>query len=651
MKKLWLSTVVLLFSGYISQAQYDQHQAFDPLFYTSNRNMYRSASGKPGPAYWQNRADYNVVASFDTASMSLKGKVEINYANNSGDSLSFLWLELSQNIDRKDSRVNSMDNPLSSTLKDLNGFQLGKIKVFQEGKWEDADYIVNDTRLQIRLKKTLAGKTSLKLAIDYSFQLLPSAGGDRSGYMDTKNGRIYEFSYWYPRMCVYDDLVGWNTLPFAGNGEMYMDYGNIDYTVTVPAGLLMVGSGNIVNPQQVYASNILQKLKQASSSEKTVIIHSKEELGQSVTAKKTGEVTWHFKMDNTRDVAWAISKAWIWDAANINLPSGKKALAQSVYPVESIKGDSGWTKATDYLKASVEIFSKRWLEFPYPVATNVGGPIGGMEFPALAFDHWSASGKDLWMLVSHEIGHTWYPMIIGSNERKNAWMDEGFNTFVDIYAQEEYNKGQFAPKRDGEYAPKGGNPADEIIPIIASKPNGPFILTAPDAMLSKDVHPLAYFKTAFGLVLLREVILGKDRFDYAFRQYTHDWAFKHPSPNDFFRSMDNGVGEDLSWFWKGWFVHNWQLDQVISKVDYVDNDPKKGIHVTIENLQQLPMPVPVEVEEISGKKHVFQLPVEIWQRGSKWTFSVPTKDKIKSVTLDPAHLLPDINRDNNSWKG
>ncbi|PZP48294.1 MAG: peptidase M1 [Pseudopedobacter saltans] len=650
MKRLLFNAVLLMFAS-ATHAQYDQHKAFDPLFYTSNGNMYRSASGQPGPNYWQNRADYKVVASFDTSSLILKGNVEIDYTNNSGDSLPFLWLELSQNIDKKNSRLQIMDHPSNQNTKDDNGFRLGSVQVFQNGKWATADYIVNDTRLQIRLKNTLAGKSALKLKIDYSFDLLQSAGGDRSGYMDTENGRIYEFSYWYPRMCVYDDLVGWNTLPFVGNGEMYMDYGNIDYTVTVPAGLLMVGSGNVINPTQVYSQTILQRLKTASQSEGTVVLHGEKELGQSVTAQKSGNVTWHFKMENTRDVAWAISKAWIWDAANINLPSGKKALAQSVYPLESVKGDSGWTKATEYLKASVEIFSKKWFEFPYPVAVNVGGPIGGMEFPALAFDHWNASGKDLWMLVSHEIGHSWYPMIVGSNERKNAWMDEGFNTFVDIYAQEEYNKGQFAPKRDGEYAPKGGNPSDEILPIIASKPQGPYILTAPDAMPAKDIHPLAYFKTAFGLVLLREVILGKERFDYAFRQYTHDWAFKHPSPMDFFCFMDNGVGEDLSWFWKGWFLNNWQLDQAISKVDYIDNDPRKGIEVTIENLQQLPMPVPIEVVEANGIKHVFQLPVEIWQRGGRWTFTVPTTQKIQSITLDPAHLLPDIDRGNNIWKG
>lgn len=651
MKRILYSVVLVLFAFW-AHAQYDQHKAFDPLFYVSSGNMFRSASGRPGAAYWQNRADYIAVAKFDTGTMVLNGKVVIDYSNNSGDSLPYLWLELSQDIDKKNSRGNKMENSFGpENTREQNGFRLGKVQVFQEGIWEQADYVIEDTRMQVRLKKALAGKAALKLSIDYSYKLLQSAGGDRSGYMDTKNGRIYEFSYWYPRMCVYDDLVGWNTLPFAGNGEMYMDYGNIDYTVTVPAGLLMVGSGNIVNPTQVYNDNILQRMRVASHSDKTVILHGKEELGQSVTAKKIGEVTWHFKMDNTRDVAWAISKAWIWDAANINLPSGKKILAQSVYPIESIKGDSGWTKATQYLKASVEIFSKHWLEFPYPVATNVGGPVGGMEFPALAFDHWDASGKDLWMLVSHEIGHSWYPMIVGSNERKNAWMDEGFNTFVDIYAQEQYNQGQFAPKRDGEYAPKGGNPADEIIPIISSKPQGPYILTAPDAMAPKDVHPLAYFKTAFGLVLLREIILGEDRFDYAFRHYTQDWAFKHPSPNDFFRSMENGAGEDLGWFWKGWFLNNWQLDQAISKVDYIDNDPKKGIQVTIENLQQLPMPVPVTVEEMNGKKHVFQLPVEIWQRGSKWTFSVPTTDKIKSVVLDPMHLLPDVNRNNNTWNG
>ncbi|QES88487.1 M1 family metallopeptidase [Rhizosphaericola mali] len=649
MKRLLFSTFLLTTIS-AAHAQYNPHEAFDPNFYTSNGNEYRSASGLPGPKYWQNKADYKVVASFDTSSMLLKGNVEIDYKNNSGDSLKYLWLELDQNNDKENERGRLMQNP-TAKVDEKKGFQLASVQVLVDGKWEKVDYILNDTRMQIKLKHKFAGNSSIKIAIDYSYTLLENGGGDRSGYLDTKNGRIYEFSYWYPRMAVYDDLIGWNTLPFVGGGEMYMDYGNIDYTLTVPSNLMLVGSGELVNEKEVFTSTILGKLNQARNSENTVVIRSKEDLNKSFTQTKNGTTTWHLKMENTRDVAWAMSKAYIWDAAKIDLPENKTALAQSVYPGESIAGDSGWTNATQYLKGSVEIFSKHWFPFPYSVATNVGGPVGGMEFPALAFDHWKASGKDLWMLVSHEIGHSWYPMIVGSNERKNAWMDEGFNTFVDIYAQDEYKNGRFAPKRDGEYAAKGGNPADEIIPVIADRKNGAFIITAPDATDYKDVHPLAYFKTAFGLVLLREVILGQERFDYAFSNYTHDWAFKHPAPEDFFRSMENGAGEDLSWFWRGWFYKNWQVDQAVTKVVQTKKDGRYGADITIENKEKLPLPVPVEIKDKSGKVKTFQLPVEIWQRGGTWTFHVDTDAALSQVILDPKHQLPDIDRSNNEWNG
>ncbi|WP_447641966.1 MULTISPECIES: M1 family metallopeptidase [Chitinophagaceae] len=634
-----------------SNAQYDAHLAFNPLFYTSNGNSFRSASGKPGMNYWQNRADYTVKASFDTSTMLLKGSVVVYYTNNSGDDLDFLWLELSQNTDKKGNRSGVLSGAVSTNESPQNGFSIQSAQLDYNGQKSNMDYIVSDTRLQVRLTKPLKAHSSIKLFFDYSYPLIQSGGGDRSGFLDTENGRIYEFSYWYPRMCVYDDIVGWNTLPFIGGGEMYMDYGDIDYTLTVPSGLLVAGSGELLNEKEVLDNAIVQRLQAARQSDATVMIHGKENLRSGVTQKKNGNTVWHFKMNNTRDVAWTMSKAFIWDAAKINLPDGKTALAQSVYPVESIAGDSGWTNATAYLKASVEIFSKRWYPFPYPVATNVAGPVGGMEFPALAFDYWKASGKVLWMLVSHEIGHSWYPMIVGSNERANAWMDEGFNTFVDIYAQEEFQNGRFAPKRDGEYAPKGGNPADEIVPLLAKYANGPTVMEAPDAMDSRDVHPLMYFKTAFGLVLLREVILGHERFDYAFRQYTKDWAFRHPAPTDFFRAMDNEAGEDLSWFWNGWFYHNWQLDQAVKSVAYVNGKSENGALVTIENLQQLPMPVTAEVTEINGKVHTVNLPVEIWQRGGLWTFQVPATSAIKQVVLDPQHQLPDMDRNNNVWKG
>jgi hypothetical protein len=641
---------VFLLTGLVAKAQYSPGKIFSADFYKYKGDQIRSASGKPSSSYWQNSADYHVTASFDTTSLILKGNVQIDYKNNSPDVLDELWLQLDQNITRSDSKSARMENP-DAKVDESKGYSIKQVKIWNKGKWEVVPFMIEDTRMQIRLSEQPAKAGELvKVSIEYAYTLQETGSGGRSGYLNTKNGRIYEFAYWYPRMSVYDDFYGWNTLPFVGGGEMYLDYGDVDYALTVPAGLIITGAGALTNEKEVLSAEVISRLNKARQSDKTVFIRTTAELKQGVTVEKKGLVTWRFKMLNTRDVAWAMSGAYIWDAAKINLPKGKTALAQSLYPVESTSGAYAWARSTEMLKASVEHFSEKWFVFPYPVATCVAGPVGGMEFPGLAFNDWKAEPYDMYLLASHEIGHTWFPMIVGSDERRYPFMDEGFNTFIDIYAQEEFNKGEFAPKRDGEYAPGKGNPADEIIKVIEDSGEDYTLMTPADAMDYKFVHPLAYFKSAFGLVLLREVILGKDRFDYAFKQYIHNWSFKHPRPEDFFRSIENGAGEDLTWFWRGWYEHNWQLDQSIKSVTYLKGSVKNGSKVTVENKQQMVMPILVEVKEANGKHHHFTVPVEVWQKGTTTSFNVTTSSRVVSVVIDPKHQLPDTDRSNNTWK-
>lgn len=658
MKKVFSLFVflILLMAGSVGYAQskYNAHAAFAPFFFPHNGNQYRSADGSPGSDYWQNRADYNVQVKFDTTTKEISGAVKITYTNNSPHNLSYVWLELDQNIDKKDSRSMSIRNPTpldsqSDEMATSPGFHIHKVEVMENGKpVEINNSIITDTRMQVWLPKELKAKGGkLEMKISYDYFLQHNGGGGRSGYLNTRNGIIYDVSYWYPRMEVYDDLAGWNTLPFLGNGEFYMDYGNIDYSVTLPAGMLVAGCGTLMNPDKVLTNSEIQRLDKARNSDKTIVIRSPE--NAATYSSSNGWLTWHFNMKNTRDVAWAASTAFIWDAAKMNLPKGKTSLAMSYYPVES-KSDSLWGRATEYTKGAVEIFSKHWFPYPYPTAVSVAGPVGGMEYPGFTFDWWMAGGKGLYALLSHEIGHTWFPMTVGSDERRYAWMDEGFNTFIDIYAQAEFNHGEYAPKRDGEYAPGGGNPAEEIIPFITGK-NIPPIMTYADAIPNRLVHPLEYFKTAFGLVLLREVILGHQRFDHAFRKYISDWAYKHPSPWDFFREMDNNSGENLEWFWRGWFMHNWQLDQAVEGVKYVEDNPAKGALITIENLGKMVMPVLVQVTESDGTVLNYKLPVEIWETGPTHTFKINTDKSVKSVVLDADHKLPDVNRANNTWTG
>jgi hypothetical protein len=377
-------------------------------------------------------------------------------------------------------------------------------------------------------------------------------------------------------------------------------------------------------------------------------------------------------MNNTRDVVFSASRAFIWDAARIRLPDNGAggptrndrsavkeiprsaggatwdgALAMSLYPVESA-GEAAWGHSTEYLKHAVEEFSRRWYPYPYPAAVNVAGGSSGMEYPGVLFDGLDTKGKPLFWITAHEIGHTWFPMIVGFNERRDAWMDEGFNTFIDIYESDAFRNGAFGPKRDVEYAPGGGNPVDEILPILAD-PTAPAIMTRADAVLEKYRHPVTYFKSALGLVLLREQILGPERFDWVFRRFIRDWAFRHPAPSDFFRAMESEGGEDLSWFWRGWYFNNWTFDLAVKSVAYPEGNPAKGALLTFQNLDRMVLPATVQIEFKDGSRRSLRLPAETWILKSVATLYVDSAQPIVAVTVDPEHVLPDKDRTNNVW--
>jgi hypothetical protein len=628
------------------QSIFDPHELFAQNFYTKNGNEFRSANGARGPKYWQNRADYTLHATIDTVENTLKGTETISYTNNSPDNLSSLWLQLDQNTYRKEAR--SQYYSTRTTNGSTEGYEFENVTVEYKGKTLKADYIINDTRMQIRLPSELSAKEKIKINIKYDYTI-PGTFGGRTDFFSTKNGKIYEIAQWYPRMYVYDDLEGWSTLPFLGSGEFYCEYGDFDYTVTVPVGMIVAGSGELQNEKEVLTPIQIDRLNQARKSDRTIMIRTEKEVNNAAGKNKNSKsVSWHFKMNNTRDVAFGASSAYVWDAAKVNLPGGKKCLAMSVYPVESA-GEDAWGRATEYLKKSIEYFSEKWFVYPYPVAINEAGRAGGMEYPGIVFDGMNAKKGNLYWVTAHEIGHNWFPMIVGSDERRYAWMDEGFNTFMDVYAADEFNHGEYAPKRDGEYAPGKGNPADEIIPLLKDSA-APSMMARADMLTEKYRHPLAYFKPAFGLVMLREIVLGPDRFDYAFKKYIERWAYKHPSPDDFFRTMDNEAGESLSWFWKEWFYHNWQLDMAIQSVSYTDNDAKNGVDITIANLQKMAMPCTLEIVLKDGNTQTLQLPVETWMQSDVHKIHLQTTQPVKSVIIDPENKLPDSNRMNNVWK-
>jgi hypothetical protein len=628
-------------------AQYDPGAIFAPFDMQQPVNAYRSANGLPGPQYWQNRADYQIHATLepDPATPLLRGQEVITYTNNSPDDLAELWLQLDQNIYKANSRssfAGSYPHPPG------DGIVLDKVEVATGGKFAAVPTLVNDTRLRITLPRAMPGHgAKIQLRIAWHF-VVPGQWGGRMGWGMAKSGArtapIYDMAQWYPRMAVYDDIRGWDTLPYLAQ-EFYLEYGNFDYFITLPGDMLVAGSGELLNPAEVLTGAQQARLAQARSSDTTVMIRSPGEITNSAPG---GTRTWHFAMNDTRDIAFSASSIFVWDAARINLPGGKSSLAMSFYPAESA-GPAAWGRSTEYLKDSVEKYSNRWYPYPWPAAINVAGPTSGMEYPGIIFDGIQDQGKPLFWITAHEIGHSWFPMIVGFDERRDAWMDEGFNTFIDVYESDDFHHGEYAPKRDSEYAPGGGNPVDEIVPIIAD-PGAPAMLNRADTIIEKYRHPVTYFKSALGLVLLREQILGPDRFDPAFRRFIAAWAFRHPKPADFFRAMESGGGEDLSWWWRGWYANNWSLDLAVDSIAAVDGDPAKGTRITVGSHDRLLLPATLRVNFADGSHADWKLPVESWIRNAATSVIVPPGKTVVSATIDPDHRLPDRNRANDTLK-
>ncbi len=630
-----------------SVSKYDNRDAFNPLFNFMPGTAYRSGSGAPGPMYWQNKADYKINIKLDEAANTLSGDVEITYKNNSPDKLPFLWLQLDQNQFNDNSR-GGKTTPITGGRFGNTGFDGGFAiqfvsvdKTIISGKKKSihsvyTEHLTDDTRMQIRLSEPIATGEEVKIKITYSFKI-PRYGSDRMGKQETQDGIIYEIAQWYPRMAVYDDVEGWNTLPYLGAGEFYLEYGDFEYNITVPSSHIVAGSGELINVNEVLTTEQIKRLNEAKNSDKTIIIRGKDEVNDAKSRPRTdGMLTWKFRCKQARDVAWATSKAFVWDACKINLPSGKTSLAQSFYPAESATDDS-WGRSSEYVKGCIEFYSKYVYEFSYPSASNIAGNVAGMEYPGIVFCDYKDKNESLWGVTDHEFGHNWFPMIVGSNERKYAWMDEGFNTFINSLSTKNFNNGEYYSKEN----------VRQITPYYYDRDP---IANIPDVIQPNNLGIAAYMKPGYGLTMLRELVLGEKRFDYAFKEYVNRWAFKHPTPLDFFRTMEDAAGEDLGWYWKGWYLNDWKIDQGIKEVNYVQQDVTKGSVITIENLEKMPMPVTLEIKETNGTKNRVQLPYEIWQRGSTWSFKYDSKSALESIVIDPDNQLPDTNIKNNQWK-
>jgi hypothetical protein len=641
-KKLFLGLVLtgsLGMSNVIAQQGLDNNQADFGEFMNRKGTYTRTASGKPSENYWQNAANYQIEVTLNEEEHVLAGKVTIDYINNSPEELEFVWLQLEQNRFTEDSR-GTLTTPIQGNRYNGDtdgGYEISAVqaKVGKKGN-VSSKYLISDTRMQVWFDQPIPAKGgTATISMNFSFKV-PQKGMDRMGRLEVEDGWIYAFAQWYPKVAVFDDIEGWNVEPYLGAGEFYLEYGDFDYKVTVPYDHIVVGSGKLMNPKEVLSSELMDRYEKAQNSDETVYLVSPEEIQNTelTRPKQEGMITWHFQIQNSRDIAFATSKTFIWDAAKINLPSGKTILAQSVYPKES-DGEEAWSRSTEYSKASIEHYSEMWYEFPYEAATNVAADIGGMEYPGLNFCRYTSKGEGLWGVTDHEFGHNWFPMIVGNNERRYAWMDEGFNTFINHYSTLAFN--------DGEY-PSTLNQTRRFNNYFLNE-NREGIDTYPDVANTSNLGMVAYMKPAIGLIMLREYVLGAERFDNAFRSYIETWAYKHPQPTDFFNHMENVAGENLSWFWQGWFYGNGNIDLGLNAVV-----PYAGNYVAvINNKGDIPMPVLLEIEFEDGSKERQMLPVEIWQRGDTWNHLIKTTKKVKSVVIDPDKVLPDINLGNDSW--
>jgi hypothetical protein len=622
-------------------------------------NEVRRANGAPGPRYWQQRVDYTIKAVLDTAEKRLKGTASIRYTNNSPDTLRYVWMQLDQNLFRPGS-TGSLLFASESRFGGAGfkgGFEIEEAKQCVQpagqrgsgagtGRKKSKNAAANkqaaasapcpsatlrtrvdDTMMYLDLVRPIPPGGSTGFELKYAFNV-PEHGADRMG----REGTLYEMAQWYPRLAVYDDVHGWNTDQYLGQGEFYLEYGSIDYEVTLPAGYVVAGTGVLKNPEEVLTAAQRERLAAAAKSDTTIHILTEPEL-RSGAARPTsdGTLTWRFHAENVRDAAWAASPEYLWDAS-----SWEGTLAQAYYRPSAI---DTWKDAARMSRYSIQEYSTRWFRYPYPQMSAIEGPVSGMEYPMVAMEAKGDNGPDLFNVVTHEIGHSWYPMIVGSDERRYAWMDEGFNTFINTFAEEGFWNRDDSAVRQRER---------ELVVRVDQMPTAQPIMTPANRYrTSNNLLSLAYVKPSIVLLTLRNKVLAPTVFDSAFREYTRRWAFKHPQPADFFRTLEEVSGRDLSWYWRSFFFTTAALDQSVEVVKQV---PSGAAQVTVANLGDAVMPVELQLTYQDSTTNQVKLPVEIWYLGNRYVYEDRSGKTIVAATVNPDGTLPDAVANNDAWR-
>ena len=600
-------------------------------------NEFRSGSGAPGPKYWQQRADYDLKATLDTASKALRGELTIRYTNNSPDTLHFLWFQVEQNAFKANS-LNSYVFSAESRFGARNFEGGDMIDRFEEvtangrGAHRALKLRTEGTVMKADLAEPLAPGHTATISAAWHFNI-PEHGADRMG----RDGALYELAQWYPRVDVYDDLRGWNTEPYLGQGEFYLEYGDYTLEVTVPSGYIVAATGTLQNPRDVLTSAEIGRLAQAAKSDSPVHIVTQQDLTSGAArTRKTGTMTWRFTAKSVRDVVFAASPDYLWDAS-----SYKGSLAQAFYRPSAIEP---WKDAADMSRMSIQEYSERWFAYPYPQITAVEGPISGMEYPMVAMEAKSADKYDLYNVVTHEIGHMWFPMIVGSNERMHMWQDEGFNTFINTFSE-----ARRYPEK-GDQMQRALGERELVTQFMQHNVDEPLEIN-PDRINPQLLGENAYVKTSVALQQLRQEILGPEAFDDAFRTYIQRWAFKHPSPTDFYRTMEDASGKRLDWYFREWFLENPHFDQAIDSVLTQQHGDTLLVRVAYANHARGIEPIRVRFTFSDGSTQDFDYPAEVWSTNTSLyarEYAFVAKKLVK-IELDPERRLVDLDRGNNTW--
>ncbi|MEQ8363212.1 MAG: M1 family metallopeptidase [Cyclobacteriaceae bacterium] len=686
-------------------------------------NEYRTGSGSPGPEYWQQQADYVITAELNDENQSITGAETITYHNNSPDVLTYLWLQLDQNLFDKESNTGKTKNTTiqdSVTTKEIAGdlelynYDGGyKIKSVKDVNGTDLKHFVNATMMRIDLPKPLKRGETYSFKIEWSYNINDRMKvGGRSGleYFPEDKNYVYTIAQWFPRMCVYDDLEGWQNKQFLGRSEFATVFGNYKVKITTPADHIMAATGVLQNPKAVLTAEQITRFEKAKTSfDAPVIIATQEEAIQREKSRSKEKKTWEFHAEDVRDFAFATSRKFIWDAQAVKV-GNNTPLAMSFYPKE---GNPLWEKeSTKAVKNTLVTYSKFTIDYPYPVAISVHAASIGMEYPMICFNFGrpnkdgSYSDNTKWRMIGvivHEVGHNFFPMIINNDERETTWMDEGVNSFVQYLTQVENYKDM--PQRRGH--------AQGIVPYMkGDKTTMRPLMTSGEQVV--QIGNEQYNKAATALNILREAVMGPELFDHAFKEYAQRWAFKHPKPSDFFRTMEDASAFDLDWFWRGWFYSVDHVDVSVDQVRWLklreDNqnlesksknvktgdlvstnngngsndfnsgpepfslietdgrlygeflsrindkaviDKMKGknfYEVTLSNQGGLVMPVIIEWSYKDGTKEIERLPAEIWRTNEQKITKVFAKDKeVSNVVIDPLKETADIDTNNNMF--